>query len=411
MPDELPDAPDDAHPGDTPPAPPAPLSTNAPTTTRPHLAARVEDRFFGVLGAWLHRRRAWQPRIEGYAGYGTGPWVRVIARVLLTPCDPHPKAPHDRRGWRSYLAVPAPGEVVRIEVAGAHVVLLADRAGYVDARIDLPTPLDPGRHPVRLTASDGSHTDTEVFVVGRDVTFGVVSDIDDTVMDTRLPRPFIAAWNTFVLHPRARHAVPGMADFYARLRERHPDAPFVYLSTGAWNTATTLRRFLDVHGFPQGPLLLTDWGPTNSGWFRSGAAHKRAQLDRLVGELPSVRWLLVGDDGQHDPQIYARTAERHPRHVEAIAIRQLTPAQQVLAHGLPVPVVERPHGARHGDRGRPDPHAAGRHGVGTPGLVHPDVPVVRAPDGDQLRRALLGVVPGATGSGATGPEMTGSSEP
>jgi phosphatidate phosphatase APP1 len=349
--------------------PPAPLSTNAPTSSRPHLAARLEDRFFGVLGTWLRRRRSWQPRLEGYTGYGAGPWVRVIGRALLSPCEPHRKAAHDRRGWRSYVAVPAPGEVVRIEVGGAHVVLLADRAGYVDARISLPEPLGPGWHPVRLTASNGVRAETSVLVIGADVTYGVVSDIDDTVMDTRLPRPFIAAWNTFVVHPRARRAVPGMVEFYGRLRALHPDAPFVYLSTGAWNTAGTLQRFLDVHGYPAGPLLLTDWGPTHTGWFRSGAAHKLGQLERLMGELPSVRWLLVGDDGQHDPQIYAAATRRHPQNVEAVAIRQLTPTQQVLAHGRPVPT--------------PPPHRR------PPVPAAPDVLVVRGADGDQLARALL----------------------
>jgi phosphatidate phosphatase APP1 len=43
-----------------------------------------------------------------------------------------------------------------------------------------------------------------------------------------------------------------------------------YLSTGAWNVAPAVRRFLGRHGYPQGPMLLTDWGPTNTGWFRSG---------------------------------------------------------------------------------------------------------------------------------------------
>jgi phosphatidate phosphatase APP1 len=55
----------------------------------------------------------------------------------------------------------------------------------------------------------------------------------------------------------------------------HPGAPIIFVSTGAWNTAPTLTRFLKRNGFPIGPLLLTDWGPTNTGWFRSGQDHKR----------------------------------------------------------------------------------------------------------------------------------------
>jgi phosphatidate phosphatase APP1 len=110
----------------------------------------------------------------------------------------------------------------------------------------------------------------------------------------------------------------------------------VYVSTGAWNTAGALGRFLLHHGFPRGPLLLTDWGPTTEGWFRSGAEHKHAQLRRLLEELPDLAWLLVGDDGQHDPTIYADLAAYAPDRVVGIAIRELSLGEQVVGHGTPV---------------------------------------------------------------------------
>jgi len=82
-------------------------------------------------------------------------------------------------------------------------------------------------------------------------------------------------------------------------------------------------------------MLLTDWGPTNTGWFRSGPAHKRQSLAWLARDFPRIRWLLVGDDGQHDPRLYADFAARHPDSVAGIAIRQLPTVEQVLAHGTP----------------------------------------------------------------------------
>ena len=67
--------------------------------------------------------------------------------------------------------------------------------------------------------------------------FGLVSDIDDTVISTSLPRPLIAAWNTFVRQETTRHLVPGMAPLFRTLIAEHPGAPTFYLSTGAWNAA------------------------------------------------------------------------------------------------------------------------------------------------------------------------------
>ncbi len=79
-----------------------------------------------------------------------------------------------------------------------------------------------------------------------------------------------------MLDEHARRPVAGMAVLYERLHLRHPEAPFIYLSTGAWNVAPTLARFLGRNLYPPGPLLLTDWGPTAEGWFRSGRQHKRS---------------------------------------------------------------------------------------------------------------------------------------
>jgi len=189
----------------------------------------------------------------------------------------------------------------------------------------------------------GASGQGRVIVFG-DTGFGLLSDIDDTVVVTLLPRPFIAAWNTFVLRETARHEVPGMSELYRRFTSSHPGATVVYLSTGPWNAAPTLRRFLNRYRFPDGPLLLTDWGPSNTGWFRSGREHKRAQLARLAAELPGVRWLLIGDDGQRDPEIYEEFAAHHPAAVQAIVLRQLTPTEHVLSSGTPVPS-EAPHEA------------------------------------------------------------------
>jgi phosphatidate phosphatase APP1 len=174
-------------------------------------------------------------------------------------------------------------------------------------------------------------------VVGPDERCGLISDIDDTVMITALPRPLLAFWNTFVVKETNRRPVPGMAALYQRLREEEPEALTVYLSTGAWNVARAISRFLDRHGYPRGPLLMTDWGPTTEGWFRSGRAHKQRELRRLVREFPQLRWILVGDDGQHDPQLYEELADEVPEALRMVLIRQLSAVEQVLTHGTPVP--------------------------------------------------------------------------
>ena len=61
--------------------------------------------------------------------------------------------------------------------------------------------------------------------------------------------------------------------------------------------------------------------------------HKRRELRRLRRTFPHIRWILVGDDGQHDPEIYAEFAREFPRNVAGIAIRSLSQIEQLMAHG------------------------------------------------------------------------------
>jgi phosphatidate phosphatase APP1 len=311
-----------------------PERADLPEVPRVHRAARVEDALHRAVEPRL-RRRGWHVAIVAYPGYGSTTWVRVLARVVVTRVAPRRKKPAKVRGWRSFTTVPVKHTRVRIHAGDQIHEISTDRTGFIDCRV--PANLEPGWGRVRLTAADAEDAEAPVRILDPDLRFGVVSDIDDTVMVTALPRPLLAAWNTFVLDEHARMAVPGMAVLYERLVNAHPGAPVFYLSTGAWNVAPTLTRFLSRHLYPAGPLLLTNWGPTQDSWFRSGREHKKATLKRLADEFPDVKWLLVGDDGQHDEEIYAEFAQAHPEQVAAVAIRHLSPTQSMLAGTMPGP--------------------------------------------------------------------------
>ncbi len=328
--------------------------------------ARLEYRYH----AWRERRarsRGLVPTVAAFPGYGSSEWVRVVGRVLIVPPRRHGGGEFASvRGWRSFAGIPVGFAQVSITIDGAIHEVVSDRGGVVDTVVAASLP--PGWQTVQMSVEGGDPVDARVFVVGPDVRFGVVSDVDDTVMVTALPRPLLAAWNSFVVDEHARQPVPGMAVLMERLVRDHPGAPLVYLSTGAWNVTPTLTRFLSRHLFPSGAILLTDWGPTHDRWFRSGTEHKLSNLRRLAEEFPGVKWLLLGDDGQYDDAIYTAFAGEHPDNVCAVAIRRLSPAQAVLAGG----------------RTHVDDHTAAR------------VPWVTGSDGAELleRLELAGVVAG-----------------
>lgn len=286
------------------------------------------------------RKRGYLPTVVPYQGYGASTWVRVLGRVLLTK-PPKPGSRAERklvkreesiRGWRTFTSVPVNRVTVSITIENVVHRVRADRGGVIDTVIDAE--LSAGWHTVTMRTDDSLETaKAPVFVVDPKARLGVISDVDDTVMVTAIPRPLLAAWNTFVRDEHARVPTPGMAVLLDRLVTQHSGAPMIYLSTGAWNVAPTLSRFLSRNLFPAGALLLTDWGPTHDRWFRSGHAHKVDSLERLADEFPDLRWLLVGDDGQNDERIYGDFQARHPSQVSAVAIRQLSAGEAVLAGG------------------------------------------------------------------------------
>jgi phosphatidate phosphatase APP1 len=310
------------------------IPAGRPPAVRLHRAAQFEDAMHEILERRL-RQRGWHPLIQAHTGYGAPGWARVMARVVLTRQLSNRKRLEKLRGWRSFATTPVNDTIVRVEIGDQVHETRTDRSGYIDCRVK--GDLEPGWARVRLTTEGAEPVEAPIRVVDPRVRFGVVSDIDDTVMVTALPRPLLAAWNTFVLDEHARMAVPGMAVLYERLVTANPGAPVFYISTGAWNVAPTLTRFLSRHLYPAGPLLLTDWGPTPDRLFRSGQDHKRTMLARLATEFPDIKWLLIGDDGQHDQEIYSEFAHDHPENVAAVAIRRLSPTQAVLAGAIPGP--------------------------------------------------------------------------
>lgn len=299
----------------------------------------------------------WRPKVTGFRGYGSQQRVHVLGRVLMADPEEEETAPNlsrrqegfyqqaqqiseeAQRGWRQFFTVQVGGLPVTVHAGDQTVHATTNPNGYVDVLVE-DHGLEPGWQDVTIQAEGSEPQRAEVLITPPGTKVGLISDVDDTVLVTWLPRPLLAAWNSWVRHTNKRQPVSGMSEFYREMLNEHPDAPVFYLSTGAWNTYGTLVDFLHKHGLPKGPLLLTDWGPTPTGLFRSGQEHKKVQLRNLFIEYPDIQWILVGDDGQHDPLIYGEAVFEHPDRIIGVALRQLSPGEHVLSHGTTTTLTE-----------------------------------------------------------------------
>ena len=330
----------------------------------------------------------WYPDMLGYGGYGSTDAARIMGRVLMTRKDDQRAWLGGKAGWHQYVDVHVAGQPVLVRLGDSTAILESDEGGYIDVRI-YGHGLKPGWHHAQMQVinrSDwkrsadkslaglraagvrlGKPRSFPVRIIGPDETVGVISDVDDTIMVTMMPRPLQAAKAAFLEKADSRQPVPGMAKLLSRLGQTNvgteAPSPVIYLSTGAWNVAPTLRRFLHVHGYPRGGLLLRPWGLNASGLAPSGTKHKVTQFERLTDLLPHVRWYLLGDDGQHDPATFTTIARRYPDRVAGIFIRNLSGAEHVLQHGSASP----------------------RHALGD---IPGHIPVFTGADGHELARAF-----------------------
>jgi phosphatidate phosphatase APP1 len=272
-------------------------------------------------------RRGWTPAVIPYSGYASGDHARVLGRVVLAPAKVDPSARRGVAGWRRLLTLESPGTEVQIEFGGTTTTARSDSAGIVDAELQLDGPVQPDVDHATLRLPGRSQISAHVHHISAEEVRGVICDIDDTVWITGISHPVKAVWRTLRGTSSTRRSVPGMARLLRAAVDGHVHPGVVYLSNGPWNFVGPVTRFLKKHGFPPGAILMTDWGVRPHQWFRDGSEHKSSSLARLMKDLPNVRWVLVGDDGEHDPALYDEVLEAHPDRVAAIALRQVRPGE------------------------------------------------------------------------------------
>ena len=229
-----------------------------------------------------------------------------------------------RRTVREFLTDDLPGVPLRVTVAGTTAETVTDDDGYFRVRL-LPEP-DQLTAPwtngtVELAREyrglrEPRTTPLEVMVPGHDATFGVISDVDDTILETGVERVWRMIRQTFTGSALTRTAFPGASELYADLAAGAN--PIFYISSSPWNLHSFLVAFIRHHGFPLGPVLLRDLIGT-----AEGREQKTGRIQEVLDLHPRLRFVLIGDSGEKDPEIYAAAARANPGRILAIYIREV----------------------------------------------------------------------------------------
>jgi phosphatidate phosphatase APP1 len=200
----------------------------------------------------------------------------------------------------------------------------ADDHGYWELTANTPLPIEPGWHPIETAPAASS--EAGVLVHDPRNTTGIISDIDDTILMTDVFSKRRLLGNSLLIPPEQRSAVPGMAALYRKIAERNPApgaTPIFFVSSSPRQLTDNLRRFLQLNGFPRGVLQLKEISTERGDSLLDSATYKRKHIETIFAAFPGVKFLLIGDDGEGDPEIFAEVAAKHPQRVEGIWIRRV----------------------------------------------------------------------------------------
>lgn len=179
----------------------------------------------------------------------------------------------------------------------------------------------------RMSEGDMPMATGRILVPPDEAEFGVISDIDDTILESYATDFFRMARLTLFNNAYTRTPFRKVAPFYRALqagtRGSGPN-PIFYVSSSVWNIYDLLDDFMRLHGIPEGPILLRDLGfHRYNKTLRSRHDHKLEKIDSIMSYYPWLPFVLIGDSGQCDPYIYQEAARRHPGRIAAIYIRDV----------------------------------------------------------------------------------------
>ena len=187
---------------------------------------------------------------------------------------------------------------------------------WLSLRLQLPGFVDKEHIAVKAVG--------EVMMPSSGAQFGIITDVDDTILQTHVSSRFKLKmlYNTFFKNAHQRLPLEGTVQLFKDLSRGKNGGfqnPIFYVSHSPWNMYDVIKEFLDLNEFPKGPILLRDYGIRPSGAFRN---HKIEMIEKILNTYSVMPFILLGDAAEKDADFYIDIARRFPGRIKAIYIRQ-----------------------------------------------------------------------------------------
>ncbi len=352
----------------------------------------VENRYDIAKHRRRQRRGLGKLIIAPFVGYGTREKLILKGRVLRDkgihpPMDTASIFTNLADMYKRFQSDEIPGATVQARLGEQVFEAVTNEEGFFEFTLTPETllpndeqmvviPLEivqyPGkaRNPVEPAKFEAQG---QVIIPPDDAEFGVISDVDDTVLRSNVSDILSLVRNTFLENAHTRLPFEGVAKFYQALRRGKDGAgfnPIFYVSSSTWNIYDVLHDFFIVREIPLGALFLSEYNLDEETFiFQNQRKHKVEAIETILQMYPALPFVLIGDSSEKDPLIYHEIVGKYPDRIRAIYIRAANPSErrtaeiqllidEVVALGVPMRLVQDSYGAAQ--------HAAEL------GLIHPD---------------------------------------
>lgn len=237
-----------------------------------------------------------------------------------------------KKSWKRYSSNEVPGVGVRGTFNGVEASSITDNDGYFDLHFESfeASELEGGWHNVELEITQmpfGLEYEAkavgEVLISEQENSFGVISDVDDTIIHTNIIRKIQMIMNTLIFDSVNRVAFDGVPELYRALCGNNEN-PLFFVSGSSYNLYEMLVTFCEINRIPKAPFLLRDLGISEGHWIKeSSESFKTRNIEFILNVYEKLTFILIGDSGEKDPEIYLDIHKKYPGRILAIYIRHV----------------------------------------------------------------------------------------
>jgi phosphatidate phosphatase APP1 len=313
--------------------------------------------------------------IDAYRGYGNPRRVLIQGRVMRSQqigkaSETDSTVRNLVNTYKRIRSYPIRHAKVEATIGRERAEIVADDEGYFRAWMDLASPIgassewaDVALRVIEPAEAREAKGTSRIRIVTPAAAFGVISDLDDTVIQSRVSNFLLAVRTIMLGNARTRLPFPGVAALYQALETGGDGTqrnPIYYVSSSPWNIHDLIAEFLELQNIPLGPICLRDWDVDVDALTSSRLKrHKEPLIREIMDATDPLKFILIGDTSQKDPEIYREIVKAYPNRILAIYIRNVDPhpersaavqklAEEILKEGSSLVLAD-------------DSYAAGKH--------------------------------------------------